>query len=84
MCMWSGVVTRAGQGSDLSCCCAAETSAIDVTHPSPPVLGVGALVEGAEGVAALRQPLKDLPVQPRHVVLFLACLHSDCYRFTLP
>lgn len=50
-----------------------------MTHPSPPVLGVGALegVEVAEGVAALRQPLKDLPVQPCYVVLVLVYLHSD-------
>ena len=43
--------------------CAAETSVIDVIHPSPPVQGVGALVGEAEGVAAPKQPPKVLLVQ---------------------
>lgn len=42
--------------------CVAETSAIDVTHPSPPVQGAGSSVGAAEGVAVLKQLLKDLLV----------------------
>lgn len=42
--------------------CVAETSAIDVTHPSLPVQGAGASVGVAEGVAVLKQLLKDLLV----------------------
>ena len=46
--------------------CAAETSAIDVIHPSPQVQGVGALVGEAEGVAAHRQPPRVLLVPLSH------------------
>lgn len=55
--------------------CAAETSAIGVIHPSPPVQGVEALVGEAEGVAAPKQPLKDLLVQ---LHCFFSRLHCVC------
>lgn len=67
--------------------CAAETSAIDVIHPSPQVQGVGALVGEAEGVAAHRQPPRVLLVPLSHfcfgfnVLAFcrLTPTHICCY-----